>query len=203
MPIMQRPLQFRWSRLAILQSVVIGAAVCFAIFSQTCTADCLAPEHHQFDFWMGDWTIKQKILRADDRWFEADATTKVSPTLGGCALVEHWSGDVLFFWEGMEKAEPLEGFSIRAYDPKTEQWVISWMDSRHPRLAEFIGGFSSGRGEFFRKTPAPDGKQSITRITFSDITPTGVHWDLAVSSDEGNSWRILWIMEMTRQQANP
>jgi Protein of unknown function (DUF1579) len=176
------------------------AAVALAILSGTCAGDCLAPEHHQFDFWIGDWAIKQKILKADGSWFEADATTKVAPILGGCALVEHWKGDVLFFWEGMEKAEPLQGFSVRAYDPKTKQWVLSWMDSRHPRFGEFVGGFTDGRGEFFRKSPAKDGKQTTTRITFSDITPTSLHWDLAVSSDDGKTWRTLWIMEMTRQK---
>ncbi len=185
------------------QRIIVIFALVWLTFSRSSVADCRAPDYHQFDFWIGDWTIKQKIRRADGGWFEADATTTVSPILGGCALVEHWKGDVLFFWEGMKEAEPLQGFSVRAYDPKTKQWILSWMDSRRPRFGEFVGGFSDGRGEFFKKSSTPDGKQTTTRITFSDITQSAVHWDLAVSSDAGKSWQILWVMEMTRAEAVP
>lgn len=178
-------------------------AVVALTLSSKAAANCSAPEHREFDFWIGDWTIKQKILKADGSWFEADATTKISPILGGCALMEEWKGKVLFFWEGMEEPAPLQGFSARAFDPKTKQWVISWMDTRNPRFGEFVGNFKEGRGEFFRKSPAANGKQSTTRVTFSDITPRSVHWDLAVSSDDGKTWRMLWIMEMTRPIAAP
>ncbi len=178
-----------------------GALLLLALAGSTPAApgdQCSAPEHHQFDFWIGHWAIRQKILRADSTWFEADATTRVSPILGGCALMEEWQGNVLFFWEGMKQPEPLKGFSVRAYDPKMKQWTISWMDTRHPRFADFVGNFQDGRGEFFRKRTGENGKESITRVTFSDITPTSVRWELAVSSGKGQTWKTLWIMEMTR-----
>jgi hypothetical protein len=168
--------------------------------SATSSAECSNPEYHQFDFWIGQWDIKQKILKADGTWFEADARTNVSPILDGCALIEEWQGDVLFFWEGMEKPEPLKGFSVRAFDQKTNHWTISWMDTGHLRFTEFEGTFHDGRGEFFRKGPNENGKKTITRVTFSDITSASVHWDLAVSTDDGQSWKTLWIMQMTRRK---
>ena len=161
---------------------------------------CTGPEYHQFDFWIGEWGIKQKILQENGDWFEAEATTKVSPILGGCALMEEWQGNVLFFWEGMNEPELVKGFSVRAFDPKRQQWVISWMDSRHLRFTEFNGVFKEKRGEFFRKQSAENGKETTTRITFAEITPASVRWELAIRSNDSKDWKILWIMDMTRKR---
>ncbi len=182
-------------------SIGTCAALCASGVSAVGSAECSGPEYHQFDFWTGHWDIKQKILKADDTWFEADAHTTVSPILGNCALMEEWHGDVLFFWEGMEKPEPMRGFSVRAFDRRTNQWTISWMDSRHLRFVEFQGNFHDGRGEFFRTRVNEEKKENITRITFSDITRASVRWDLAVSTDDGKNWKTLWIMAMTRPKS--
>lgn len=161
--------------------------------------NCSEKEHRQFDFWLGDWSIKQKILKADGKWFEADAETSVKPALDGCALVENWSGEVLFFWEGMKTPETIKGLSVRAYNAKTKKWTINWMDTRGLEFGAHAGGFTESKGEFFRTVKNPDGNEMKTRITFSDITKSSVHWDLAVSSDSGETWRTLWIMAMTRK----
>jgi hypothetical protein len=184
--------------LGLFLSIGACAALGAIAPSATSLAECSRPEYHQFDFWIGQWDIKQKILKADGTWFEADAHTNVSPILDNCALMEEWQGDVFFFWEGMQKPERLKGFSVRAFDGKTNQWTISWMDTRHLRFSEFEGNFHGRRGEFFRKRLNEEKKETITRITFSDITPASVHWDLAVSTDNGQSWKTLWIMQMTR-----
>jgi hypothetical protein len=92
--------------LSIGACAALGAIAPFA----TILAECSSPNYHQFDFWIGQWDIKQKILKAGGTWFEADARTNVSPILGGCAIMEEWHGDVFFFWEGMEKPESPERF---------------------------------------------------------------------------------------------
>jgi len=153
---------------------------------------------HAFDLWIGNWRIQQKFLRQDGTWLELPAKTSVSPALDGRALVEHWQGEVQFFWEGMESVEQMQGLSVRSYDPKTEKWYIHWMDSRTPRFnTPYVGNFVTGRGEFFREWETPQGKR-IGRITFSDITTDSVHWELAVSSDDGHTWRAIWVMNMDR-----
>ncbi len=159
---------------------------------------CHSPEARAFDFWLGDWRIEQKILRQDGTWLELDAKTSVSPALDGCALIEHWEGSVQFFWEGMQSVEPMQGLSVRSYDPTARKWNIYWMDSRAPQFgAPYSGNFAEGEGKFFREWETPNGKR-MGRITFSDIRPDRVHWELAVSSDEGRNWSILWIMDMSR-----
>jgi len=155
---------------------------------------------HAFDFWVGDWLIRQRILQQDGTWLELTAKTSVSPALDGRALVEHWQGEVEFFWEGMESVEPMKGLSVRSYDSETGQWSIHWMDSRTPSFGTpYAGDFVAGRGEFFREWETPQGKRK-GRITFSDITADSVHWDLAVSSDDGHTWATIWVMDMKRDE---
>lgn len=155
-------------------------------------------EVRAFDFWIGDWTIQQRILQQDGTWTNFEAKTSVSLTLDGRALLEHWQGTVQFFWEGMNAPETMKGLSVRAYDPQTDQWYIHWMDTRFPQFGRpYIGNFADDRGEFFREWETPQGKR-LGRITFSDMTLDSVVWDLAISTDDGQTWTTLWIMEMSR-----
>jgi hypothetical protein len=75
------------------------------------STECDSPEAHQFDFWIGEWDINQKIIQKDETWLETKAHTSVLPTLNGCALEAHLSGDVKFFWLRMNKIKPMKGFS--------------------------------------------------------------------------------------------
>lgn len=161
---------------------------------------CASPEARAFDFWIGDWRIEQQILQPDGTWLTLEARTSVSPVLDGCALVEHWEGEVQFFWEGMDQPEPMTGLSVRAYDPQSAKWYIHWMDTRTPHFGgAYTGNFRDGRGIFTREWETPQGER-LGRITFSEITPRSVTWELAVSSDDGKNWTTLWIMNMERSE---
>lgn len=180
--------------LLLLIAAILVSQASVAQPLQTCTSS----EARAFDFWIGEWSIQQKILRQDGEWLSLEAKTSVSPILDGCALIEHWEGAVQFFWEGMQAPEPMKGLSVRAYDPQTGQWSIHWMDTRTPSFGSpYVGRFEKGRGEFFREWETPQGKRK-GRITFSDIKPDSVDWELAVSTDEGESWSTLWTMKMHR-----
>lgn len=177
-----------------------------AVFAQKAdltARSCGAEESRQFDFWIGEWSIRQKILKADGKWFEAAAETVVTSTLEGCALIENWSGEVLFFWEGMTAPEKIKGFSVRFFDPKSKKWIIHWMDTRNRQFNAFEGNFTDGKGEFFRTVKTADRKETLARITFSDITKTSVHWELAVLADNAKTWQTLWVMEMKRGENGP
>jgi len=163
-------------------------------------AACSAPEARAFDFWIGEWEINQRILRQDGAWMELPARTSVRAALDGCALIEEWSGEVMFFWEGMTKPEALNGFSLRAYDPQTGSWNIHWMDTRSPRFGSpYVGTFADGRGEFFREWETPQGRR-VGRIAFSDMRPDSVNWALAISADGRRTWQTLWTMAMRRRR---
>ncbi len=162
------------------------------------TLACNSPENRQFNFWIGDWDIQQSILNKDGTWLKTKAHTSVTPILNGCALEEHWEGDVKFFWSGMQNIEHMKGFSIRYYDPQKSEWNIHWLDNKNLNMGLGVtGNFKNGKGEFFSEPNNANGN-SISRITFSNITENSVHWDLAFSKDEGKTWTTIWIMEMKR-----
>jgi hypothetical protein len=132
---------------------------------------------------------------------ELPARTSVTASLDGCALIEHWSGEVLFFWEGMERPETMKGLSVRAHDPESSAWNIHWMDTRSPRFGSpYVGTFAAGRGEFFREWETPQGPR-VGRITFSEIRKNTVNWALAISTDERRTWQTMWTMAMRRRRA--
>lgn len=166
-------------------------------------AACSSPQARQFDFWLGKWDIQQKILQSDGTWLELPAHNSVTSVMDGCALLERWRGKVKFFWEGMQHVESMEALSVRAYDPKSQTWRIHWMSSRTPTFGEpFEGNFHEKHGEFFSTRQGPRGKQ-LSRIVFSDIRKRSVHWELAISNDDGATWTQVWIMEMRRRGRAP
>ncbi|MBP6013740.1 MAG: hypothetical protein KBA31_16050 [Alphaproteobacteria bacterium] len=159
---------------------------------------CTDEGSHEFDFWIGHWRIEQRILQQDGSWREFAAANTISKSPDACVVVEHWSGDVLFFWDGMQTPENIWGVSVRAFDPATRSWIVYWMDKRSPKFGDgFVGRFVAGRGEFFRTLNTPDGKRT-TRITFENAPGGNVHWELASSSDGGVQWVRLWTMIMHR-----
>jgi hypothetical protein len=172
-----------------------------SISAATVPADssyCSSAEAHQFDFWIGNWDIEQKIIQKDGTWLKTIARDSVFSILKGCAIEEHWNGNVKFFWAGMKKTKPMEGFSIRYYDANDKKWHIKWMDNFNPTIGDgFAGNFKDGIGEFFQEKNIEKGKR-LSRITFSDITKNSFHWDLSISSDIGKTWSKIWIMEMKR-----
>ena len=159
---------------------------------------CASPDFRAFDFWLGSWTIRQRILGADGGWIELPAATTVSASPDGCVLTEHWSGDVRFFWEGMTEPARIWGYSVRRFDPATATWAIYWMDSRKPDFdTPYVGGIDDGRGAFFRDFEAPDGLRR-SRIVFERRSDDDVFWELAVSADGGATFAPIWTMDMRR-----
>lgn len=151
-----------------------------------------------FDFWVGDWNIRQQILREDGTYLDLPAKTSVSAALDGCVLVEYWEGEVQFFWEKMEKPEPMKAISVRAYDPRTKKWYIHWMDTRSRHFdTPYVGDFAEDRGEFYREWMTPEGTR-VGRVAFSNVSTNSLSWSLAVSSDGRRSWTTVWMMEMRR-----
>lgn len=161
---------------------------------------CTSPEARQFDFWLGEWAIEQRILRQDGSYAEFPARTSVRPAAAGCALVEEWRGTVQFFWAGVEAPAELHGLSVRAWDPAAGAWVIHWLDDMDPVFGEpFVGRFEAGRGTFTQTTTGPDGVERTSRITFENPVDGIVEWTLESSRDGGESWTTLWSMHMTRE----
>lgn len=132
-------------------------------------ADCSASEHHQFDFWVGDWTVTVQGKPA--------GTNRIEASLKGCVLVESWTAT------GGGK-----GTSLNFYDRNTRRWHQTWIDDRGGVL-QMQGGVVNGAMVMRTAAlPQPGGGTVIHRITWSpqDGGRVRQHWES--STDDGKTW---------------
>ena len=120
---------------------------------------------HDFDFEYGEWRVHHRVKRPGaDGWVEFDGTCRDRGLIDGSANVEEHtfrrSTGVSF------------GIAIRAYDPKSAEWAIWWIDGRAPHSAmdpPVKGRFDKGVGTFYSDSIV-DGKTIRTRYLWSHIT---------------------------------
>ena len=150
---------------------------------------------HDFDFLFGHWRIHNerlvKRLQGCTEWQTFDAEQEVRPVLGGIANIDRFSAT---FPDG----HPIEGMTLRIFNPRTRLWSLYWVDDRGCELQPpVVGRFTAGRGEFVGDDEL--GGQPI-RVIFlwTDITPTSARWEQAFSTDDGRTWETNWRMQMTR-----
>ena len=146
---------------------------------------------HDFDFQFGDWRVHHRVLK-DDNWMEFDGTCSARKVMDGWGNVED---NVLDSPTGAYRA-----VALRAYDAKTQQWAIWWVDGRNPLGAidpPVKGRFENGVGSFYSDYVL-NGKTVQVRYQWSRITPTSAHWEQAISPDAGKTWATNWVMEFQR-----
>lgn len=153
---------------------------------------------HDFDFQFGEWRVHHRVRRATDtqQWLEFDGTCVVRPLMDGWSNVE----DHVF----NKPTGVTRGVGLRAYDPKTNEWAIWWIDSRVPHGAldpPVKGRFKDGVGTYY-SDGILDGKPVRARFIWSNVTPTSAHWEQAQSLDAGKTWDTNWIMEFRRVPAS-
>ena len=157
-----------------------------------------APAHpdgsRDFDFELGAWTVhlsrRLHPLTGSDTWVEYEGTSVVRKVWDGRANLGELEVD--------GPSGPIEGLSLRLYDPQSRQWSIHWASSRDGALgAAMVGGFQNGVGEFYNQEEL-DGRAIFVRFIFSDITPTAFRLEQAFSADECKSWEANWIATFER-----
>jgi len=150
---------------------------------------------HEFDFLHGNWNIRNRFLARRlagcTEWIEFDAIGRAYPTLGGAGNCDHFSAT---FVDG----EPLEGMSIRIYDPVTRLWNIWWADNRqYTVLPPVSGRILDGEGEFYGEDFCDDIPVNVM-YRWSDITPMSAKWAQSFSANNGKTWELNWEMYFTR-----
>lgn len=108
----------------------VGAVLLFALSAAAqsppdiAAPNCSSNEYRQFDFWLGEWDVKQGEKIAGHNSIRA--------ILNGCAISEEWSGTGGF-----------KGSSLNFYNADTKRWHQTWIDSQGQSLA-LIGQFEDG-----------------------------------------------------------
>jgi hypothetical protein len=86
-------------------------ALAMAHAGAACAA-CDAPEHRQFDFWVGEW----EVFRAADG--KAVGSNRVTSEYAGCVVHEHYT-----------TPRPYAGESLNTYDARRGVWHQTWVDN--------------------------------------------------------------------------
>ncbi len=109
-----------------MKTRVLGLTVALTLFALPAGAqapiDChQSPEHRQFDFWLGEWEVKDPngVLQGQNRIEQVQA---------GCAVAEYWQG-----------AKGGAGQSINYFHPATGLWRQLWHDTGYS-IIDIQGG---------------------------------------------------------------
>lgn len=131
---------------------------------------CTGPEHRQFDFWVGEWTVtptgKANVV----------ASSLIEKLYGGCAVRENWM--------------PLKGTAGGSLNNYYDgQWRQTWIDAANSRV-DFTGGLVDGKmvltGQW--KGVLGPGKDALIRMTYSKNADGSVRQHGEQSTDGGKSW---------------
>jgi hypothetical protein len=131
---------------------------------------CTAPEHHQFDFWIGRWDV------TDAKTGEPAGHSLVESLYGGCVLRENWS-------------EPgWQGGSLNMYVRQAHQWRQTWMD-QSGALRDFSGALQDGKMVLLAHDQSVAGRPVWVRMTFTPNPDGTVRQYSDYSIDTGATWK--------------
>jgi hypothetical protein len=93
---------------------------------------------------------------------------------------------------------------LRAFDPKSGQWAIWWLDARDPTSlgSPVLGRFEGDEGTF-NGTDNFDGKPVDVRFHWENIHGPLPHWQQSFSPDGGRTWEVNFENFFTRTSEAP
>lgn len=156
--------------LVVLGRGVFGAA---AQPAPAPPAGCGTPEHRQFDFWVGEWNV----TTPDG---QLAGTSRIEAVLGGCALLEHWTG-----------SRGLAGKSLTLYVAADKQWNQTWVDGAGNRLV-FTGGLDGARMVLRNAWTSSDGKAMRSELAWTPQPDGAVRQVWRESKDAGATWAMTF-----------
>lgn len=133
---------------------------------------CTAPEHRQFDFWLGDWTVH-------DAKGQQVGTNRIEKVENGCGVAESW-----------RSASGGTGRSLNFYRPATESWFQAWAGGGTVLILE--GRFDGQRMRLEGDSLSPKGTRVRNRITWSPLDGGKVRQLWEQSADAGKTWTVAF-----------
>lgn len=142
---------------------------------------CQTAEHRQFDFWVGEWTVRGTTGTVV-------GTSRIESTLAGCAIVEHWTG-----------SGGSHGTSLNFYDRTTRQWMQTWIDNAGQPL--HIAGRLHDRRMVLEGTTAGAAGATATknRISWTPLDGGDVRQLWETSNDGGATWTVSFDGRYSRK----
>ncbi|HEX2585776.1 MAG TPA: hypothetical protein VHL14_11625 [Steroidobacteraceae bacterium] len=140
---------------------------------------CSTPQHHAFDFWIGDW----QVHTPDGKLVGHNHITR---EYGTCVIHEHYKTE-----------RGYSGESLNIYDATRKVWHQTWVDSDGTLLV-LEGRPENGGMQMSGKLIDNKGKSSKQRITWTRNVDGSVRqlWEAA---DDKGSWSVVFDGKYTHQ----
>lgn len=147
---------------------------------------------HDFDSLVGTWKAHTKYrahpFAGSDTWIEFDGTENFQNIWGG-AILE---------LSGVARTKGPVGLMLYTYNPQSHQWSVYFASSKDGKVGlPNVGEFKNGRGEFFVQDTL-NGKSLLNRYGWSQIASSSPHFEESWSSDGGQTWELVRIVDLAR-----
>ncbi|HEV7698900.1 MAG TPA: tetratricopeptide repeat protein [Pyrinomonadaceae bacterium] len=140
-----------------------------------------APEFRQFDFWIGEWDVK------NPQGVQA-GTSSIQLILGQCIIMENW-----FSGAGSN------GKSFNIYDVDDKKWHQTYVDDKGT-FTHYVGGLVGG-DMVVTASGSAAGKTTLNRMTFSKLATGDVRQHGETSADDGKTWTTTFDLTYTRKKS--
>lgn len=152
--------------------------------------DCSAPQHRQFDFWIGTWDVVPAAPVAPAPPGRQPESNVVERTHNGCVVMENWDDRV-----------GGTGQSFNIYDRVSQRWHQTWVDSTGG-LHEYWGELKDGNMVFMGQVPLPpasrfQGRRTI-RLSFIPMAADKVR-QFSESLNADGTWSVNYDLIYTRR----
>ena len=154
-------------------SFVVVPLFLFAVpaAGQQAPPGCPTPEHAQFDFWVGSWTVTTPTGGPLGR-------STVERASRGCVVLESWTD-----------GNGVDGHSINFYDPESRSWHQVWMGANGLPLRLEGSSDRPGRMSLTGTRITPQGPV-LNRITWTRQDDGSVEQLWESSADGGATWQV-------------
>ena len=170
-----------------LRSMILAACLALAGLSMSWPASlraadagsCSAPEHRQFDFWLGDWQVHRSngVLAGINR---------ITSEYGGCVIHERYA-----------TGRGYSGESLNVYDAARKVWHQTWVDSDGLLLT--LEGRWNGQAMVMQgESLQPGGTRARQRITWTP-QPDGSVRQLWEAANAAGAWTVVFDGRYTRK----
>jgi tetratricopeptide (TPR) repeat protein len=138
------------------------------------------PQHKQFDYWVGEWSVTSQGAKVAD--------SSIQRIVGGCVIYENYS-----------QANGYTGKSFNFFDSALKKWRQTWVDAAG-NVSEFTGEFRDGAMHYEGEAHLKDGTRVQRRMTVHDLGPDRVRQYSERSTDGGKTWAVAYDFVYERKK---
>jgi len=136
---------------------------------------CNSEEHHQFDFWLGQWDVTPAGSTVPT------AFNSISTSQDGCVIVEEYI------------AGNFTGISLNFYDSVSRRWHQTWISNAGGSVYQEGGIRDDGSMEMTdRELPISKISGTVNKTVWTPLPDGNVQQIWSSSDDGGESWSIVF-----------